>query len=1149
MLNPNIEMLENLISAAVSTRYKEVPPTEEEFLTLAQSMRATLSTLPVTDEEFAEILVRLRASIVIQMDVGVYINDRNTPHKSWLPSRRADLDFFFWNRYKKYLEEIKHWNPRVTATLDKVSDEIVDLLGDPQSKEPFQRRGLVLGDVQSGKTANYTAISNKAADTGYRIIIVLAGMMENLRQQTQSRLDAEFSGRKSEYYLDPKAEQGIKNQPVGVGRYGVQKRIAAFTSVTKDFDINVLKSNDLNLQSVSDPIVLVVKKNKRILNNLIKWLSNSRDNTTGKIMLPMLLIDDEADNASVNTKSEDDSPAAINACIRQLLHEFNQASYLGITATPFANIFINPETEDEMIGDDLFPRDFIYSLAPPTNYIGADKIFGDATEKFSDVLIPLRREEMDLFFPFTHKKTLEVDALPPSMYEAIAYFLLFNAIRDLRGDYTEHRSMMIHVSRFTDVQNRIAEAVNEWLVQVKSDVQNYAALDDEKREQIASLRYLHKVWMKHQLEKISKTNWDDICSNYLNRAIAPIAVRAVNQRTGATSLDYFNHKEDGLRVIAVGGNSLSRGLTLEGLGVSYFYRKSQMYDTLLQMGRWFGYRPNYEDLFRIWMAEEAIDWYGYITRAANELKDEIAKMKLANQTPMEFGLKVRQDPNSLIATARNKMRSATQVSRPVTVSGKLLETPKLKANLEILKANEAAFKEFVDHLGSAGTRDFSVKPYYWRGVNKELVVQLLLDFETHPWHLAFQGRALAEYIDEKMDNETWDVALITDGEGSEYGPGLKCGSEVLPIKATERRSVIADDKMIRISGTKVKVGSGGCTRVGLTKEQIETARKRFKEQNGDKHIYCAHLLMQEHQELVIENLLNVFFVKQDLIQLIGKNCSISDETALSILRIASLSPDTMGYYANGNARSAPFIQISEHQYLRTIKGLLDEPFDFILYNIRNFFPEAWDKNVNQREAVFRTQLYTVFDDPRFSCVQHPVIIKEKNKTLTDIDAVVIDKKTGEIALFQLKWQDPADYSPFTLKSKRSNYYSAAEKWLEIIEKWLSNSADEDIASKLGVKVKYFDKKKISIFVLGRRRGNYSGNGPYPYECAWSQWYQIMYAASYLRQENEFTISNLYKLIVSTSPFNIKISEKPVTFCYGKYRIKFGGKTFCGKDTR
>ena len=707
-----------------------------------------------------------------------------------------------------------------------------------------------MGDVQSGKTANYTAISNKAADTGYRIIIVLAGMMENLRQQTQSRLDAEFSGRKSEYYLDPKAEQEIKNLPVGVGRYGVQKRIAAFTSVSKDFDINVLKSNDLNLQSVSDPVVLVVKKNKRILNNLIKWLSKSRDDTTGKIMLPMLLIDDEADNASVNTRSEDDSPAAINACIRKLLHEFYQASYLGITATPFANIFINPETEDEMIGDDLFPRDFIYSLAPPTNYIGADKIFGDEPS-FSNALIPLRRDEMDLFFPFTHKKDLEVDALPPSLYEAMAYFLMFNAIRDLRGDYTEHRSMMIHVSRFTDVQNRIAEAVNEWLVQMKSDVQNYAALPSAQREKISNLRYLHKVWDKHKLEAISSVSWDEICTKYLNRAVAPIAARAVNQKTGATSLDYFNHKDDGLRVIAIGGNSLSRGLTLEGLGVSYFYRRSQMYDTLLQMGRWFGYRPNYDDLFRIWMSEEAIDWYGYITRAANELKDEIAKMKLANQTPMEFGLKVRQDPNSLIATARNKMRSATQVSRPVTVSGKLLETPRLKANLDILKSNETAFKEFVDHLAEAGTRDMKEKPYYWRGVPKEMSVQLLLAFETHPWHLAFQGRALAEYVDEKMGNETWDVALVADGEGSAYDAGLKCGSEVLPIKATERRTVIADDKMIRISGTKVKVGSGGCTKVGLSEKEIEEAKRRFREQNDDKHMSDSAYLIKERSPLLM----------------------------------------------------------------------------------------------------------------------------------------------------------------------------------------------------------------------------------------------------------------------------------------------------------
>ena len=310
-----------------------------------------------------------------------------------------------------------------------------------------------------------------------------------------------------------------------------------------------------------------------------------------------------------------------------------------------------------------------------------------------------------------------------------------------------------------------------------------------------------------------------------------------------------------------------------------------------------------------------------------------------------------------------------------------------------------------------------------------------------------------------------------------------------------------------------------------------------------KHVYCAHLLMQANSGLVIEDLLNVFFLKQDLTRLIGRNCNISDEAALSILQMASLSPDTVEYYANGNARSVPFVQISEHQYLRTIKGLLDEPFDFVLYNLRKSFPEAWDKNANQREAAFRVQLYALFDDPRFDCVQHPVIIKEKSRTLTDIDAVVIDKATGEIALFQLKWQDPTDYSPFALKSKRSNYYLAAEKWLQTIEKWLRDSTNKEIASKLGIKAKYFNKEKVSIFVLGRRRGNYSGNKPYPYECAWSQWYQIIHAASYLRQKDKFTISNLYELIVKTNPFNVKIVETPVTFCYGKYRIKFGGRTF------
>ena len=273
--NPSVEQLENTISAYINSVYKDVPPTEEEFKEKADLMRASMAAImPVSDQEYDAVLKRLKQTLVIQMDIGTYINDRNNGHQSWLPAKRADFDFFFWNRYKKYLEEVKHWNPRVTANLGKVSDEILDLCGDPSEKQ-FLIKGLVLGDVQSGKTANYTAICNKAADTGYRIIIVLAGMQKNLREQTQERLDAEFTGRKSEYYLDPKAEQGIKNTPVGVGRYGHDKKIVAFTSVTKDFDSGVLRSNNLGIENVNCPVVLVIKKNKQILNNLINWLESN----------------------------------------------------------------------------------------------------------------------------------------------------------------------------------------------------------------------------------------------------------------------------------------------------------------------------------------------------------------------------------------------------------------------------------------------------------------------------------------------------------------------------------------------------------------------------------------------------------------------------------------------------------------------------------------------------------------------------------------------------------------------------------------------------------------------------------------------------------------------------------------------------------
>ena len=859
MSRESVERLERTISAYINSTYQEIPPTEEAFMEAATAFRTSMAALlPVDDQEFSDILARLRSHIVIQMDVGTYISDRSNGHQSWLPARRAETEFFFWERYKKYLEEEKQWNPRVTANLGKISDEILDLCGDP--KEPyFSVRGLVLGDVQSGKTANYTAICNKAADVGYRIIIVLAGMQENLRKQTQERLDAEFSGRRSEYYLDPTIKQTIKNKAVGVGRHsacGTKKGVASFTSVTKDFDSGVLRSCNLSIERVNDPVLLVVKKNKRILDNLISWLNtNNTADAGGKIDLPLLLIDDEADNASVNTRDSNDDPTAINDCIRQLLGLFSKTTYLGITATPFANIFIDPE-----IDEDLFPSDFIYALSAPSHYIGADRMFGDDDERSCSHMIEhIDREELELCLPSKHKSGFVVSRLPADLYEACNYFLLVNAVRDMRGDRSEHRSMMVHLSRFRSVQAQIADLLTVWLSQVNSDLRNYAKRHVDKAEEIASIHELHLVWDKYKLSDAAGISWAKMLKTHLYRAIAPIDVREVNMNTGAASLDYFNHKKDGLRVIAVGGNSLSRGLTLEGLCVTYFHRNTRMYDTLLQMGRWFGYRPHYDDLVKVWLTEEMIDWYGQITRASAELKEEIAKMRNAHQTPRDFGLRVRQDPGALIVTARNKMRTAGDITCPITVSGQILETPRLKASPEILEDNERVFKAFVRDLAKNGERvegEERAQGYlFWQHVPGPVIARLLDNFETNPWHLSYNGHALSEFVAAKEWKGGWDVVLVNRGDGAAYPGGLACGSEILPMDCTEKRKILADQRMLSVSGTKVRVGRGGWTRIGLSKAQIAAVQNEFRKENRKKQVPDRAYLIEDRPPILILHVL------------------------------------------------------------------------------------------------------------------------------------------------------------------------------------------------------------------------------------------------------------------------------------------------------
>lgn len=865
-----MNLLFNQIKTMILGRFKDTIPTINEIYKEAESLRKTFKSIcPVSDDEFISIKNRLTEEIChsIGFEETTLTCRDSEQTKGWYFLNKGDG--FYWARFKEYISNKRSGD--IAAKLDKITDNIMDNLGNPKSSAHFQRRGLLLGDVQSGKTATYTAICNKAADAGYKVIIILAGIMEILRIQTQERLDAEFVGLDSKYSLDNKANNAMKNKLVGVGKRkrDDQHRITRFTSVKTDFSRPIIESCGLNLHDLKGTAFFVVKKNKSILNNLQKWLTKDEE----ILDLPLLLIDDEADNASVNTNSEEHDPTAINAAINKILRSFKQASYLGITATPFANIFIDPDIDKDGAAKDLFPKHFITLLPTPDNYIGAKDIFkndeGDLEENkcnlppYDKALITIEEKEQEEFFRARHKRDLAdiLTDIPPSMKEAIRYFILSTAISDKRHDENEHRSMLINVSWFTAVQDKTAELVEKYLDYVKSDIQNYSKLSLKDSLKIENIRDLQDTWNKYSLESLAGLKFEKILSNYLTKASKRILIRTVNQNN-KNSLDYYNYKDTGMRVIAIGGNSLSRGLTLEGLIVSYFYRNTMMYDTLLQMGRWFGYRPGYNDLFKIWIGEEAKVWYGKITVAFEELKDELVKMKNQDKTPEDFGLKIRQDPGNLIITAKNKMRSGRKILCPITISGRMLETARLFDDIDIIKDNNKLCESFLHNVDdslreSQYCYDSYVNAYIWRNVSKDLIQEFISQYKSHPWNLNFQALKLSEYIQKNESLSLWDVAIPAgDNKSIPYEISLPKHKICLFGEPRKISRDVAFKKMLRVNDHHVRVGAGGCTKIGLDKETIQRLRKSVKQPTDKtylipdrKPLVLLHLLRNNNEEL------------------------------------------------------------------------------------------------------------------------------------------------------------------------------------------------------------------------------------------------------------------------------------------------------------
>ena len=490
----------------------------------------------------------------------------------------------------------------------------------------WHRKGLLIGDVQAGKTANYTAVINKAADCGFQVVILLTGTTETLRIQTQNRINLEVIG-------NSKVNSKVtgKRTPIGVGKIDdTLPQPIGYTTELHDFN---RKASDSYLMDLpKDRLsIFVLKKNKTVLSQLMEWLSDNNKKIGGLYDRTLLLIDDEADNASVNTRNSDLDPTAINAAIRGILSKFVRSSYLAVTATPFANIFINSLTKNEMLGDDLFPSDYIYLLSLSPAYTGADKIFGE--DPLKNFLVTIYKEEMASTYFFKHKKFSvalnSINQLPDSMLTSLRYFLLVQAIMDIRPGVSSHHSMMINVTRFTNLQNDLKDVIYEWLRNDVWDAVKLYSSQPSWAQNPSTKEYfkLKLVWDQFNLETKASMDWDRFSKEILWPSISRVDVIAVNQENASINYSSPKHK-DGYRVIAVGGFSLSRGITLEGLVVSYFYRNSKAYDTLLQMGRWFGYRKGYLDLCKLWIAEESIDWYSRITEASNDLKAKIGRMNI-----------------------------------------------------------------------------------------------------------------------------------------------------------------------------------------------------------------------------------------------------------------------------------------------------------------------------------------------------------------------------------------------------------------------------------------------------------------------------------------------------------------------------------------
>ncbi|MDM8514572.1 Z1 domain-containing protein [Desulfobacterales bacterium HSG16] len=746
------------ISFEIQTTKNLIDMMGDKFVLVLPDKDNRLSSL--SEDDWERMQREFETLFDVEMENGVLIQGENQQQRDsvwWSTLQKQKGENYYWERYKEYIK--KSFSPEVVKTIDDNTDIIMDNIEDP-SIGSFDRYGMVVGHVQSGKTANYSALVCKAADAGYKFIVIIAGGINNLRNQTQKRLNESFVGQ----------DKGIQ-VGAGVGNTLRERLPVSLTTTERDFNKQDADRNaqSSNFDNISTPILIVIKKNTKTLSNVISWLEKQYKNQVTNHA--MLMIDDESDYATINTKDEE-NPTAINKKLRKLLSLFYKSAYVAYTATPYANIFIDHKATDGDLGRDLFPRDFIFSLDAPTNYFGARSIFLNNGGRH---LIPIDDYLDDI--PPKHKKNFDLLSIPPSLYDAMRLFFLNVAIRHLRGQGYKHNSMLIHATRFTRIHQKLSIFVDDYISEVRKDVLSYGKMPDAllHSEIIRDL----KATLDLQHPDIN-FQWNDIITK-LCSIIDTILVREVHQSTGRP-LEYRDDRPT--NAIVIGGTSLSRGFTLEGLSVSYFLRNTVFYDTLMQMGRWFGYRPEYEDLCKIYTPQSIIDNFALIIEATEDLISDFKIMAEAKMTPNDFGLSVKQHPDSALqVTARNKQRNVQEFIFDMKLAGKSKETSWLSDKEEYLNHNLQAIRKIVSAL-PIHKRTPVANHFLWRNIDKETVMSFLADFKTYQKDpLGITARMPIEFVKKYVEdrNITWDVALYS-GRGKEYEI-----TDYISIKREERK--------------------------------------------------------------------------------------------------------------------------------------------------------------------------------------------------------------------------------------------------------------------------------------------------------------------------------------------------------------------------